>query len=43
MKNHDLQEQLGRNARTTVIEKFSLDTMLTGTEAEYEEVLKRRQ
>ena len=43
MKNHDLQAQLGRNARTTVIEKFSLDAMLSSTEAVYEEVLKRRQ
>ena len=43
MKNHDLQEQLGRNARTTVTEKFSLDAMLSSTEEVYEEVLKRRQ
>lgn len=43
MKNHDLQVQLGRNARITVIDKFSLDAMLNSTEAVYEEVLNRMQ
>jgi glycosyltransferase involved in cell wall biosynthesis len=42
LKNQDLQEQLGRNARAAASEKFSLDRMLISTEAMYEEVLKGR-
>jgi glycosyltransferase involved in cell wall biosynthesis len=40
MKDRDLQRQLGTTARNTVIERFSLDTMVTHTESVYEEVLK---
>lgn len=40
LKNESLQKQLGRNARDTIIERFSLDTMVTHTESVYEEVLK---
>jgi glycosyltransferase involved in cell wall biosynthesis len=36
------QRHLGSNARSTIIEKFSLDTMLTHTESAYEDILKGR-
>ena len=38
-QNEELQIQLGSNARATVIERFSLDTMLDRTEAVYKEIM----
>lgn len=39
MENESLKGRLGKNARSTVLEKFSLDQMLSLTEALYREVL----
>jgi len=43
MENENLKEQLGKNARSTVLEKFSLDKMLNLTEALYKEVINKGQ
>jgi glycosyltransferase involved in cell wall biosynthesis len=42
MENESLKGRLGKNARSTVLEKFSLDQMLSLTEALYREVLNTR-
>jgi glycosyltransferase involved in cell wall biosynthesis len=42
MEYEALKGQLGKNARSTVLEKFSLDQMLSLTEALYKEVLNAR-
>ena len=42
MKNRDMRQQLGRNARTTALERFTLDTMLDKTLDLYNEVVHGR-
>jgi glycosyltransferase involved in cell wall biosynthesis len=40
--NETLRKRLGSNARSTVIERFSVDEMVSRTESVYEEVIRQR-